>query len=785
MHKEFILTILILLLSTTLLHAQTYTISGYVIDKKTGETIIGVNVIVRGTNRGAATDLNGYFRITGLPPGKYTLDVSHIAYQLNSIEVTIQNKGLVLDDIPLQPKAIELEEIVVTGQKSEVADVEMEISHREMTPKAIRSIPASRGDVFRAVKYLPGIEGVDPISPLYSVRGGEPGSNLILLDGITIYNPYHFVSASGLFNLYAIKNVEMLVGGFGAEYGGRNSSVLYITTREGNDKKLHGEIKPTITNTNVVFDFPVGKNATMMISGRSYYDLISRFFFYSPSYFYDMNISFNWKLNRQNRLSLRYFFSRDFMDFKTNTYFAYLKTTFDTDVFEDYDFKINNKWNNQAATAILKTIISPQVYLKTQLAGSFFSSSNLFLLDFEYFDEEDNETVKLFYSTNIKNKISDLSAKSTLSVKLSNSNSFTLGGEYNQYFFSNDILINRLSEGKTTRQPKLMAGFIEDKINLHPLTFRAGMRFSKFSFTDKWYREPRINAVVQLPYNINLKAAWGEYYQYIMSINSQEYELSQFLEYYYPLKSRQPCASTHYILGFEKAISGNSQLSIDFYYKDISRVYTFDYNISSYEAYRFSDKLKQGTGESYGVELLWKGTWNKFSGWVSYGLSRSTRSYPHLMQGKTFLFDYDRTHSFKAMINHQIHPALSYSGTLRITSGVPKTMEVSTKSYFYYDPLTGDYAFYPTDYTVSKNNVRFPIYIRLDLGLQKRIRKGFAADLAEFLGAKESYVNVAFGNLLFLFHRNVWFYFPVDEGKLYGLGTNYFPEFSAGYTIKF
>ena len=786
MKLKLLFFITVFFLCTNMSNAKTYTVSGYVVDKETGETIIGVNVIVKGLYIGSATDGNGYFRITGLKPGKYFLDISHIAYELNTIPITIINKGMILDEISIQPKAFEIDDIVVVGERSEVADVEIEAGHRVMTPKAIKSIPATRGDVFRAIKYLPGIEGVDPISPLYSVRGSDPGENLILLDGVTIYNPYHFVTASGLFNLYAIKNVEMLVGGFGAEYGGRNSSVLYITTREGNSKKLHGEIEPTLTYTNAVFDFPISKNVTMMVSGRFFYDLVSRFFFYSPSYFYDTNISLTWKINRQNRLSLRYFHSQDLMEFESKTYFSYIKNTFDTDIFDDYDFEMKNDWRNQAVTAILKTVITPKIYLRTQLSGSFFSSNNRTLLDFEYYDEDDDQNAKLYYRAEIKNKIRDISAKSMLSIKLNSSNVLSLGGEYNEYYFANNILINYLSEGETTRKPRLLAGFIEDKINLWALTVRGGMRYSKFNFMNKWYAEPRVNAILNLPFDLRLKGAWGKYYQYIMSINSQDYELSQFLENYYPLQNREPSASTHYIFGLEKNIFGNSRLSLDFFYKDISRVYTFDYNVSQLEALKFSEKLKPGAGESYGAELLWQGAWHKFSGWMSYGICRSTRSYPHIMNGKSYIFDYDRTHSFKAMINHQIHPAISYSGTLRIMSGVPKTIESTVKTYYYYEPKSGEFGVYPTNYNETKNNARLPLFIRLDLGLKKRVRKGFGAQLAKFLGAKESYINVSFQNLLFYFHRNVWFYVPIDnDDKMYGFGTNYFPIFSTGYTIKF
>nr|MBP7461949.1 TonB-dependent receptor plug domain-containing protein [Candidatus Delongbacteria bacterium] len=640
-------------------------------------------------------------------------------------------------------------------------------------------------DVFKAVKFLPGVESVDPISPLYAVRGSDPGENLVLLDGVTIYNPYHFITATGLFNNYAIKNTEMLVGGFGAEYGGRNSSVLYLTTREGNNRQLHGEIEPTLSQTQFVLDFPIDSSVTMMVSGRFYYDLMTRFLLYAPSYFYDANLSLNWVINPYNRLSFRYFRSQDYMDYSFRRFSTYFNELLDTDIFDDYDLINRNRWDNQAGTAILKTIITPDLYLKTQLSGSFFSSKNQTILDFNYTDDEDDREYKIYHRTDIRNRIRDIGLKSSLSCKLNAHHTVNLGGEFNAYHLMNDMIINYFSEGSTTRDPHLAAGYIEDKISYEPVILRAGLRSSKFSYMDREYYEPRFNLTVNLPGNAKAKAAWGKYYQYIISINSQEYELSQYLDYYYPLKNQTPSTSVHYILGFEKLITDQSQLSIDFYYKDIQRVYTFDYNVNPLEAVRFSEKIKPGQGESYGMEIMWEGNFRSFSGWLSYGLSRSTRSYPHIMEGKSFVHDYDRTHTFKAVVHHQILPTLSYSGTLRVMSGTPKTLETGGQSYYYYDPVSGGYATYPTAITAKKNNIRLPLFIQLDLGLKKRIRKGFAVELADYLGASESYLTATFGNLLFLFHRNVWFYIPIEDGKYYGFANNYFPNFSVGYTIKF
>lgn len=785
------LLITLLLVTGTALKAQKYAVSGYIVDKETGETVIGANVLIKGTHEGSSTDLNGYFQISGLTPDTYTLHISHLNYEIREISVNLENSGKVLKETVLIPRSIELDEVSVVEIKPDVfTDIESEVAHRQLSAKAIRSIPTSNNDVFKALKYLPGISSADPISPLYSARGGEPGGNKILLDGVTIYNPYHFVNVSGIFNLYSVKNIDLLVGGFGAEYGGSTSSVLNITTREGNNQKLHGEFKPTITYTNGVVDFPVGENSTMMVSGRFYYDLPSRFIIYSPSYFYDFNVSYNLKINRKNRLRLKYFYSKDNYDFSFSRFSFYYQSIFSRaglqeNFFDNYDVDYRNIWNNQAGTAILKSIISPRVFLTAQVYGSFFSSDNLSRLNFLFDIEDSEEDVQIKYETHFMNKIQDLTGKSTLNIDLSRHNSLKLGAEYSSYLFNNHILINQFDEGNNTRKPGLFSGFIEDEINYNKMVIRPGVRTTRFSYNNKWYYEPRINMSLGLPLRMKLKAAWGKYRQYVISINSQQYEISQFVDYYYPLNDMTPSTSTHYIFGLEKKFFSSMEVLLDFYYKDISQTYTFDFNLSEAEALSFTNKLVSGNGEAYGMELLCRGSWEKFSGWLSYGLSRATRSYPHIMNGKRHLFDYDRTHSFKTILNYQATPHLSYSGTFRLISGVPTTMENGTKMYYYYQASNNSLNFYPTYVTESKNNARKPMFLRLDLGMEKKLREGFGAKLSDFINAKGSYLSFELRNLLF-FRRNVWFYFPLKiNDRYFGFGTNYLPSVSVGYNIKF
>ncbi|MBN1782686.1 TonB-dependent receptor [bacterium] len=771
-----------LIYAALFLRAGSLKISGIVSDQSTGETIIGVNVMVRGTTQGTATDKNGYFVLAGLPPGNTVLEFRHIAYETRTVPVLLSDQSRILTDIALKSRVLELQDVSIVAERSELADLDLETGHRAMTSEAIRRIPAARSDVFRAIKHLPGIEGIDPISPLYVVRGSDTGENLILLDGVPVYNPYHYVSASGLFNVYALKDVELMVGGFGAEYGGRNGSVLYITTREGNNRKLHGEIAPSTTSMNAVVDFPVNRNATMMVSGRWYYDLFSRFLFDMPSYFYDMNGTLTWNIGQRNRLTLRYFHSYDDVDFDSETYFNYLRNTFSTDVYDDYDFLMKTRWRNQTVSAQLKTILSPGVYWQTLVYRSGFSANNRSLIDFEY-ETGDNTRIQLFMDTDIRAGITDQGLRSSLSMRPFSWNELKIGGEWNRYAFVNEVLLNRYSEGKLVNHPGLLALFCEDKLDAGFLTVRPGIRLTRMG-SGAWQTETRLNAAWSLPGGLRLKAAAGNYFQYIVSVNTQEYELSQFLDTYYPLGSLAPSASEQMMVGLETGLFGALQVSLDVYHKNIYRTYTYDYNASPLEAHSFHDKLRRGEGKAYGFELLVKGMMGHTSGWVSYGWSRSTRRVSHIMQNRWHPFDYDRPHALKAVLNVRVSPALEYSMVLGVLSGMPKTLETGYSSYYYFDPLNNEVHIWPQVMTPVKNNIRMPWLLTLDFGVKKRLRNGFGADLARFIGADRAYLNVSIRDILFALHRNVWFYIQYDD-DLYGVGTNYIPTVSLGYSIQF
>ncbi|KAA3630722.1 MAG: TonB-dependent receptor, partial [Bacteroidetes bacterium] len=240
--RNTIWTTLLLLLSITTIQAQnTGTIRGNVFDKETGEPIIFGNVRIANTDLGVTTDLDGFFTFAKVPEGKQTIIASSLGYDSTAVEVNVQVGKITYQRLVLATNVVNLQVVNVSAEK-EKARSDVQVSKVRVTPKQIRSLPATGGEPDIA-QYLPVLPGIivsgDQGGQLY-IRGGSPVQNKILLDGMTIYNPFHSIGFFSVFETEAIKSVDVLTGGFNAEYGGRISAVVDIKTREGDKKKISG-----------------------------------------------------------------------------------------------------------------------------------------------------------------------------------------------------------------------------------------------------------------------------------------------------------------------------------------------------------------------------------------------------------------------------------------------------------------------------------------------------------------------------------------------------------------
>ena len=240
---SIIVTILILFLTASISYAQDNNVKGFVYEKSTGEPMMFCNVYLKGTTYGGSTDLNGFFNITRIPDGDYTILVTNLGYDTIAEKVSLKNNEILNKKYYLEESNVLLAAVNITADKIE-ARTETKTSVINVTPKTITKIPTMGGQADLA-QYLQVIPGViftgDQGGQLY-IRGGSPIQNKVLLDGMVVYNPFHSIGLFSVFDTDIIRNAEVYTGGFGAEYGGRISSVMDITTRDGNKKRLAGKI---------------------------------------------------------------------------------------------------------------------------------------------------------------------------------------------------------------------------------------------------------------------------------------------------------------------------------------------------------------------------------------------------------------------------------------------------------------------------------------------------------------------------------------------------------------
>ncbi|NOZ74944.1 MAG: TonB-dependent receptor [FCB group bacterium] len=766
-----------LLLLILVLPLRAYNVSGYIIDGETGESIIGVNVFIGELGIGDATNLDGFFILRNVQPGNYTLTVSHIAYGLEKQKISVGRKDLFLGNLTLTPAPLSTQAVEVTGVKNSIIHKETDIASFQVDPTVLTDVPQLNKDVFALLKYSPSVTVADPYSPQYFVRGSDPGENLVQLDGMTIYNPQHFLGSYAIFNPYAIKNIEMLMGGFDAEYGGRNASILNIATREGNHREIHGEFRPSISGLTGAIEFPVNRQTTAMISGRFLSDLMLRVIMGSPNVMMDFNSTLQTKIGR-TRLRFSGFYARDYMDYSVDNIFLFLPQ----DLFDEFREGFITNTNNLALGISTNTLLRPNLLLETQLYHSRSQVDNHTYFGYTTTDTTSALDIVFNFNTRIENAIADNTVKANLKWYAFKHQTFKFGFELNDLGFSHELGRTVEKRNPYRYDTEFQAVFIQDEVALGNLLIKLGLRNSRSKRQATWQQEPRLSASLRLG-NSTLKAAYGHYYQYLTSMDSRNDEMVQFLDYYSAIDQQEPINSVHYILGLEGQLNPRLDYSLSTYYKVLNRIYRSTYS-NNRLAEAGGQLIEQGEGEAYGVEALVRGEVGRLSGWISYTWSRGLRRYPSIMNGKTVIFDGDQPHNLKAVLMFKLTPDITASSTFRFTSGFPRTWETGQLMHYQYDPLNHSLGAFATSITPERNNVRYPPRLTWDIGWKKKLRSGFGFYLAEYLGGLDAFFNMTLRNLLFL-HRDPTYYFYFPNYGYYGYDFEFIPSVSVGYSIRF
>ncbi|NQV41373.1 MAG: TonB-dependent receptor [Candidatus Marinimicrobia bacterium] len=783
--KLFVALLAILSFSVQLSAAD---VTGFVHDVQSGESIIGVNVFVKASGQGAATNVEGFFILRGISTGSVDLTFSHIAYEDTTLRIDLGSENHFISSVSLRPHALDTKAIEVVGKRTTIIK-DMDISSMQVDPVILTEIPQLNKDVFKLIQFSPSVTTSDPMSPQYYVRGSDPGENLVQMDGMTIYNPQHFMGSSAIFNPYSIKNVEMLVGGFDAEYGGRNASIMNISTREGHQSEIHGEFRPSISGISGAIEFPAGENGTAMVSGRTYTDFMLRVMMGSPNLVMDYNAAYQVLLGK-TRLRFSGFFARDYMDYSVDN----LMLFFPEGLFDSFGEGFVTNTTNRALGVKFNSVLLPTLTLEGQVYHSASSVDNLTYFNYAITDTVEDFTAALDYKTHIENTIGENTGKASLAWYAFWKQTLKLGLEINDIYFANEVGRFDADPNPNKSGAQFQSFFVQDKIELGPLQFKLGLRNSRSQTPGSanplrlgkqggWHMEPRISASLRIPGGHQLKTAYGRYFQYLTTMDSKGDEFVQFLDYYQSLENREPLNSIHYIVGLNGPLFGDISYEVSAYYKDLKQLYRATYS-SSIVAGESSALLEGGSGESYGFEVLLRGEFGRLSGWLGYNYSKGFRRYPSILDGETSLFDADQPHNLKSILLFKLTPDIVASSTLQITSGFPRTWETGMRMHGTYDPLTNTAGYFATYITPQRNNVRYPARFAWDIGWKKKLRSGFGFDLAEYLGGVDAYMTMTVRNLFFL-HRNPVYYFYIPEYGYYGFGSGYLPSISFGYSLQF
>ncbi len=687
-------------------------ISGSIKDASNGEQLLGATVLVKELKTGTATNMYGFYSLS-LIPGKYTLVFSYIGYQ--SVEKTIELKSNLTLNIELKSAQNELQGVVITEKRSNENVTKNEMSVVRLDAKTIKQIPAFMGevDIIKAMQLLPGVQTTSEGASGFSVRGGSPDQNLILLDEATVYNASHLLGFFSVFNNDAIKDVKIYKGDIPMNYGGRLSSVLDVRMNDGNDKHFEGTGGIGNISSRLTLEGPLLKDKTSFIlSGRrTYFDLFlplssDEKIRNNTLYFYDFNAKIAHTINENNRIYLSGYFGRDVF----NNNFSRLNSGNQT-----FTLRWNHLFSKKIFSNFMFVYSKYDYYLGTPEgeAYSFDWRSKMrdygFKSDFTLYANPNN-TVK-FGVSSIYHIFEPGSAKGTGSQSFFNE--FTVPSSYaleNGIYIGNDQKVN----DKLTLKYGLRVSMFN---NVGPATiYNYNNNFEAIDSTvyksGDFYKtyaglEPRFGISYTINDKSSVKASYSRTNQYIQL--AQNSTSGTPLDVWFPSSPNvKPQISDQIALGYFRNFLGNYiETSVEVYYKTMQNSIDFKDHAELLLNEKLEGELRYGKSSSKGLEVLVKIPEGRLNGWISYTLSKTDRSFADINNGKTYLAYYDKPHNMSVVLNYEISKRTSLSSTWIYYTGAPVTFptgraEIGGKIVPIYS---------------ERNAYRMPDYHRLDLSL--------------------------------------------------------------------
>jgi len=736
---------------------QTSTISGFVRDNATGEPLSYVNVfvVIGDSYKGSATNQDGYYVISNLFPGKYNVNASIIGYKMTTNKVTLASDEKLRLDFRLNVSALEGQEVNVSAERIKFQQ-SIESSQISLDLREINTVPGFiEADVFRTLQMLPGVQSGGDFSSALYVRGSTPDQNLIMLDGITIYNPYHLGGIFSTFNTDAIKEADFHAGGFPARYGGRMGAILNVINREGNTEKITGSGNISLVTGKALIEGPLPKwkgiKGSWLLSGRrTYFDqfinLVTGTKGQFPYFFYDYQFKTNLDINQNHRLTYTRFYGDDILRFSSsdqssNNIGGTSKNTYGVDW----------PWGNHTNGLTWRWIVSPSIVAKTFLSSSRYRYDFDFYFDIKetYIDNDSTFQNNLAFDVVYKDIIKDQTLETEIIWKANDIHTVTSGFQIKNINFElvNKFIITTLDTTFTEKpldmrnKTRELAAYIQDKWSVtNNLKLQGGLRLAHYNLHDTLYVEPRIGMKYNFSSDMSFKINWGRYHQFLITANDPD-ENFRLIDLWLGVPEDKPASvSDHTILGFEYFSPDDILFRVETYYKDFDNLLS----LKQEDVYTENEDDVQTTtmnefwdtdAYAYGLELLAKKTSGKIKGWIGYTYAKTFNYTP---PNGWYAPNHDRTHTLNIVSTIElpkwVSDNLEMSASLTASSGNPYT-PIKGRSYDWNQELNGardeDQAInlewkLSNKYLVDeKNSDRYPPYFRFDLGLTRKNRRLF------------------------------------------------------------
>jgi len=724
--RSSLIVIALLTLISPFTFAQTATIRGFVYHKETGEPVLFTNVYLKGTIHGVATDVNGFYSITKIPPGDYILTVTSFEFDTLEVPITLKPNDLITKKLFLTKRQINLKEIDISAEKQEQR-TEVQMSVNKITPREIKQIPSVGGepDLVQYLQVLPGVVfSGDQGGQLY-IRGGTPIQNKVLLDGMVIYNPFHSIGLFSVFDTDLIRNADVYAGGYGAEYGGRISSIMDIKTRDGNKKRFAGKISGNPFTAKLNLEGPIKKPAKEGDGDAS-------FIFSAKTSYLDQTSD---KLySYANEQGLPYSFNDFYGKVVTNNANGSKLNIF------GFSFNDRAKYRNVSdlkwgSTGFGSSFVIVPGSSATLIDGNFAFSQYKITLS----ESDGRPRSSLVNGFNLGLNFTYFIKKDEIKYGLE-----ALGFKTDFIFYN--FLGNKIQQKENTSE---LGSYVNYKKVFNKLVIEPGMRFHYYASLSELSLEPRLGVKYNLNKRIRLKAAAGLYAQNLISTVSDRDVVNLFYGFLSgpenlpetyrgeSIDSRLQKAG-HLIGGAEVDLPFNLSLNVEAYIKEFTQLSNVnrDKLFEDIAANADEDVLLRSDyivekGTAKGIDVTLKYDKKRLYLWAVYSIAWVDRR----DEFREYVPHFDRRHNMNLVGSYTLGKKLDWQFDARwnLGSGFPFTQ---TQGFYEYLDFTGGLGTDPTTENGALgilygplNAGRLPYYHRLDLSLKKTFAVGKNSDL--------------------------------------------------------